>query len=151
MDADLQDPPELLPEMLRMAKANDATVMAGRLGAYQNPFRMLTSKIFKRLLGALCGIPANVGTYFVVSADTVERMLRPAPKHPQVVVLAGRYSAAILTLPYRRQARAIGGSAYSTLGRVSSAVRALRCAWECRTRRHDDDRCVHVIDAHPPR
>ena len=51
LDADLQDPPEHLKAMLARARSHGGSVFAGRIGAYQSWGRMLTSRVFKRLLG----------------------------------------------------------------------------------------------------
>lgn len=131
MDADLQDPPELLPGMLRKAQETGATVMAQRLGSYQDPVRMLSSRLFKRLLRWLCHIPPGVGTFFVVSASTAERIIRHAPRHSQLVALTGLYSKSITTVPFQRSPREAGASGYSTLRRLESAWCALACIFEC--------------------
>lgn len=135
MDADLQDPPELLPELLREARKTGATVMARRLGSYQHPLRMLSSRLFKRLLGWLCGIPEGVGTFFVISARTAERIIRHAPAHSQLVALTGLYSESITTVPFQRPPRGDDVSGYSTMKRVVTALRALACIAECRAGR----------------
>jgi glycosyltransferase involved in cell wall biosynthesis len=44
MDADLQDPPEALPELLRAGEAGFSAVFAGRCGEYESRFRLLTSR-----------------------------------------------------------------------------------------------------------
>lgn len=134
MDADLQDPPELLKDMVERARSRRATVFAGRKGMYQSWGRMLTSRAFKWLLGVWVGLPANVGTFLVVPDAVLQSMLRLNVRHPQVVVMARHCSHSWSLVPYRRGARPNGRSAYSTRGRVRAALRGIRCAWECRTR-----------------
>lgn len=135
LDGDMQDPPELLPPLLRQAQETGATVMASRVGRYQNPLRMWTSRIFKTFLGWLCQLPPNAGTFFVIGTDTAELMRRHTPRHVQLVVMAALFSTAITTVPYSRATREIGNSAYSTWGRIKVAWLALACLWECRVNR----------------
>lgn len=132
LDADLQDPPELLKAMLERARSQGESVFAGRTGSYQSWGRMFTSRVFKRLLGWWVGLPANAGTYFVIPDVVVRGMLKLNSRHPQVVIMARLCSHSWMVLPYHRETRSHGYSAYSTLGRVRAAWLAIRCAWECR-------------------
>ncbi|MGS5088776.1 glycosyltransferase [Hydrogenophaga sp. A37] len=132
MDADLQDPPELLPELIAACQRTGLTAFARRQGRYQSTGRMLTSRLFKTVLGWLLRMPADVGTYLVVSRGVRERMVSAGIQHPQVVVMARAFSSGWCGVPVARQPRPVGTSAYSALGRVKAAMRSLRCAWECR-------------------
>lgn len=132
MDADLQDPPELVPELLARASATGATAFAARQGRYQSRGRMLTSRLFKGALGLVTALPASVGTFFVVDGAVAAAMAAAPVRTPQAVVLAGCLSPRIEILPYRRAERPEGRSAYSGLGRLRAAVCAVRCAVECR-------------------
>jgi glycosyltransferase involved in cell wall biosynthesis len=135
MDADLQDPPELLPELIDACAASDLTVFARRRGAYQSPGRMWTSRLFKSLLGWLLRMPADVGTFLVIPRQVCVRMCQARIGHPQVVVMARFFSPGWRGVPFVRERRLLGSSAYSAMGRVRAAVRSLRCAWECRQAR----------------
>jgi polyisoprenyl-phosphate glycosyltransferase len=138
LDGDLQDPPEIIPQLLRQAQQTGATVMVSRVGRYQSVFRMMTSRLFKYLIGWLCGLPSTVGTFFVIGSDTAERIRRCAPRHVHLVVMAALFSRAIETLPYPRAKRELGDSAYSTWGRLKVGCLALACVWECRKWQRDD-------------
>lgn len=132
LDADLQDPPEHLKAMLEHAIHHGESVFAGRVGSYQSRCRMLTSRAFKRLLGRWVGLPTNVGTYLVIPDAVAQSMLKLNSRHPHIVVMAHHCSPTWSVLPYRRETRSQGRSAYSTLGRIRAAWLALRCAWGCR-------------------
>lgn len=132
MDADLQDPPELLPELIAACQRTGHTAFARRQGLYQSAGRMLTSRLFKTVLGWLLRMPADVGTYLVVPQAVRERMVRAGLEHPQIVVMARAFSPDWVGVPVARQSRPVGTSAYSAMGRVRAAWRSLRCAWECR-------------------
>lgn len=132
MDADLQDPPELLPALVAVCEQSGVTVYGQRRGRYQDRGRMLTSRLFKSLLGALVDLPDDVGTFFVVPAAVAARMAAAPLRHVQVVVVARVFAAGWRGVPFTRAPRAQGTSAYSSLGRVRAALRSLACAWECR-------------------
>ena len=132
MDADMQDPPERLFAMLTQAQEGNKAVFAARYGNYQSRGRMLTSRLFKRLLYFVTGLPANAGTYFVIPRSVVECMLTLNVHYPQVVVMAHHCASSFSMFPSHRDLRQRGGSAYSGWGRVSAAWRSLRCAIECR-------------------
>jgi len=132
MDADLQDPPERLPELIAACQRTGLMAFARRQGPYQSAGRMLTSRLFKSVLGWLLRMPADVGTYLVVPAAVRERMVRAGIQHPQVVVMARAFSPGWCGVPVGRQPRPVGTSAYSAMGRLKAAMRSLHCAWECR-------------------
>jgi glycosyltransferase involved in cell wall biosynthesis len=132
MDADLQDPPEVLPAMIRLLEANGGAVFGRRRGRYQSRMRMWTSRGFKTLLSWITGVPADVGTYLVMDARTADAIRGCAVRSPQIVVLAHHFARTTAFVPFDRPARADGTSAYSAAGRLRAAVRSVRCAIECR-------------------
>ncbi len=132
LDADLQDPPELLGALLARARIRNESVFALREGGYQSWERMLSSRIFKGLLGLWIGLPANAGTYLMIPRDVAKSMLGLVTRHAHVAVMARRLSGAWSFLPYRRDTRKWGRSAYSFGGRCKAAWCAISCAWACR-------------------
>jgi glycosyltransferase involved in cell wall biosynthesis len=132
MDADLQDPPELIPLLVQRARVIGRTVFARRHGIYQRWDRMLTSRLFKTTLQWLTGVPADVGTFFVMDALVAARVRACRVRHPHVVVLAHHLSAAWETVNVERARRPSGRSSYSSWGRLRAAVHAIRCSLECR-------------------
>jgi polyisoprenyl-phosphate glycosyltransferase len=141
MDADLQDPPEVIPTMLARARDVRGTVFGARRGRYERWDRLATSRVFKTMLSWLSGVPADVGTFFVVDAAVAGAMCGSAVRVPQAVVLAHHCSERWETVPVRRARRARGHSAYSSRARVGAAIRSVHCALSCRmaagpSRRH---------------
>lgn len=132
MDADLQDPPALLPELIDECAHTGVTIFARRGGQYQHLGRMLTSRAFKYLLGRWIGLPADVGSYFVVPESVAAMMRRAQIKQVQLVVMARLFSPAWGYVRYVRRARDEGRSAYSSWGRICSALRGVACVRECR-------------------
>ncbi|MDQ7743550.1 glycosyltransferase [Hydrogenophaga pseudoflava] len=150
MDADLQDPPELLPALVEASAGSGMTAFARREGRYQAAGRMLTSRVFKSLLGLFLRMPADVGTYFVVPGKVADRMRRAPVRHPQVVVMARSFSPGWCGVPFTRRAREVGESAYSSRARWRAALRSLRCAWECRCARRVGEDAWTGADAPAP-
>jgi hypothetical protein len=132
MDADLQDAPEAIPVLLERARHCGLTVFAQRRGRYERWDRRATSRLFKTALRWVFGVPSDVGTFFVVSGEVADAMRQVHARSPQVVVLAHHCSRQFETVPIRRATRATGTSAYTSLGRVRTALRSIRCAVACR-------------------
>jgi polyisoprenyl-phosphate glycosyltransferase len=132
MDADLQDAPEAVPDMVVHARDYGVTVFAARRGRYERWDRLITSRVFKAALRWISGVPADVGTFFVVSREVAAAMRQVAVRSPQVVVLAHHCSRECHTMAVTRSARAAGRSAYSSLARVRAAARSINCVVDCR-------------------
>ena len=76
MDGDLQDPPELIPEMVERWHSGDQVVIAERTSRQESFFRGLAFKAFHASFGYLADsrIPANTGTFCLldrVAADSI--------------------------------------------------------------------------------
>ena len=131
LDADLQDPPEAMPELLgRLSREPVEVVFAARTGRYQGPVRMLTSWLYRRLLlRPLAGLPQGAGMYFALRREAFVRLLSLSlPARPMTLglIAAGRLKCA--HLPVARAYRLHGRSAYSASARLLSAGRMLACA-----------------------
>ncbi len=131
MDADLQDPPEAVPALLkRLAQGDAAAVFAGRRGRYQSGARMATSLAFKRALHVVSagGVPKDAGLFVAMRRDLVERLLAARVRDPHVVALIGRTGLPTTSIPVERAARRDGRTAYSTAARARAGGRGLRTA-----------------------
>lgn len=132
MDADLQDPPELLAALLYESDRTGMSIFALRNGRYQSQIRMLTSRIFKYFLGQLIDLPVGAGTYFVVTESVADKIRCADVKFVQLVVMARMFSSGWSSISYMREFRVEGVSAYSSWKRLQSAMRSFLCVWECR-------------------
>jgi glycosyltransferase involved in cell wall biosynthesis len=134
MDADLQDPPEAIPELLARGRLGYAAVFAGRRGQYESRGRLLTSRLFKRLLALLCGVPADAGIYVALHRSLVERLLQMDDAKPFVVAMIGCAGLPMASLPVTRAARGNGVSAYTAWNRLRSGWRGVTyvLAWRWR-------------------
>lgn len=75
MDADLQDPPELLDKMIERLKAgNDIIYGKRRQRRSEGFFKKWTAKLFYRLIRLLCrvDIPENTGDFRVMNRNVVQ-------------------------------------------------------------------------------
>jgi len=87
MDADLQDPPEVVDEMIALWKKGYEVVYARRLSrAGESRFKRWTAHLFYRLLGRMSsvGIPADVGDFRLIDRKVLEA-LRQMPEQDRFV------------------------------------------------------------------
>lgn len=125
MDGDLQDPPEAIPDLLRAADGGARAVFAGRRGAYESAGRLATSRLFKRLLHWLCGVPADAGLFVLLHRSLVRRLLELGGPRPFVLAMIGCTGLPSVSVPISRVPRPSGASSYSGWGRLASAASAL--------------------------
>lgn len=117
IDADLQDPPELLGEMLSVMRSESADIVYGQRRSREGvPWHLgVCYRLFYRILGWLagCEIPPDTGDFRLVSrrvADCVNQM----PEQQRF--LRGMFSWTgfrQVALRYDRKARAAGQPAYT--------------------------------------
>jgi glycosyltransferase involved in cell wall biosynthesis len=73
MDADLQDPPDLLPEMVAEQKRHGAALVLARRNSQKDVpwFKRVTSRMFSALLGRIAEHPIhrNVGDFYLMRWD----------------------------------------------------------------------------------
>ena len=81
MDGDLQDPPELLPEMIRLWREGFHVVYTVKRSRRENPFKRLAFRLFYRILHALSTIqiPMDAGNFSLMDRRVVE-VLRTMPE-----------------------------------------------------------------------
>ena len=126
LDADLQDPPEAIPEMLRIAREDGVDVVYGVRNdrSTDTAFKRGTARLFYwgiRRLGAL-DAPQDAGDYRLMSRATVDAVnsLPEANRVLRLVVPAlGFPSAAV---GYTREVRAAGQTKYPLSKMVRLAV-----------------------------
>ena len=86
LDADLQDPPEAIPDLL----GHDySAVLAGRRGDYAPPGRLFTSALYRRLLTRLSGVPLDAGMFFAIAQEDVRRLLDLRISKASLVAMIG--------------------------------------------------------------
>src|SRR4029079_12780103 len=76
LDGDLQDPPEAIPLLLDAGAAAGVPVgFAARRGRYQSRGGLLTSRLYKRTLALVAGVPADAGIFMAIDRSVAERLV----------------------------------------------------------------------------
>ncbi len=128
IDADLQDPPEVLEAMMaRMDEGYDVVYGRRRSRGGESTFKLATAKGFYRLLRSVSevDIPQDVGDFRLMSRRIVER-LNAMPEQDRflrgmVAWLGGRQTEVL----YDRDARRAGETAYTLSKMARLAVNGL--------------------------
>ena len=125
IDADLQDPPEVIAEMVRLWRAGCEVVYGVRHDREgETRFKLWTAKLFYRLLNRLSKvkIPLDAGDFRLLDRRVVE-VLRQMPERDRfvrgMVSWIGFRQAAVL---YRREPRRAGRSKYPLLRMLAFAA-----------------------------
>jgi dolichol-phosphate mannosyltransferase len=137
MDADLQDPPEAIEQLIRAMQVTGGVVFARRTSRHQPHGRHLTGRIFKRLLRRLSGsrIPAGTGMYFVAPRTAVDMAVALAGDAPYVPLLFDGTGARMSAVDVVKSYRLDGPSAYTARRRLALAIAAIRQALAMRRAR----------------
>lgn len=115
MDADLQDPPELIPDMLKLwEEGNEVIYGKRRTRKGESKFKLLTAKLFYNTLNALSDveIPKDTGDFRLVDRKVVE-VINELPEHNKF--LRGLFSWVGFEqkeLEYERKERVAGKTKY---------------------------------------
>lgn len=83
IDADLQDPPELIPEMLKLWEEGNEIIYGKRKSREgESKFKLLTAKMFYKTLNALSDveIPKDTGDFRLVDKKVVD-VINSLPEH----------------------------------------------------------------------
>lgn len=144
MDADLQDPPEAIPQMLAELKQDRCAVFAGRRGRYESRGRLATSRLFKSVLHVLSGLPRDAGMYVAMNREMIRRLLGRREQNPFVVAMIGATRLPVTSIPIERCRRPSGESSYSAAMRTRVAYTAIRIAVRAAMRRTDKNGGTYI-------
>ncbi|MBS0525185.1 MAG: glycosyltransferase family 2 protein [Proteobacteria bacterium] len=120
IDADLQDPPELLPAMLALMDGIDgaggADVVYGRRRAREGEslFKRATAAAFYRLIGRMTDveIPLDAGDFRLVTRRVLDVLLAMPERHRFIRGMVAWIGGRQVAIPYDRKPRAAGESKY---------------------------------------
>ena len=115
MDADLQDPPELLPEMLRLWREGWEVVYAVRAEREgETFFKKATASAFYRILRRLTAvdIPADTGDFRLMDRKVVDALNAMGEHHRFLRGMAAWVGFKQIGIPYKRAARIAGETKY---------------------------------------
>lgn len=125
MDADLQDPPELLPRMLDLFERGYDIVSPQRISREgETAFKRWTAKIFYRVLSRMADQPMtpDVGDFRLYSRRAVGAIRSLREQHRYMRGMVAWLGLKEAMLPFERRARAAGQTHYPFL-------KMLRFAW----------------------
>ena len=116
IDADLQDPPETIADMLRVAREQGLDVVYGVRSdrSTDTVFKRSTAGAYYRLMRRLIGgdVPAQAGDFRLVSREVVEVLKRLPERAPVYRLLVPSLGFASGSVPYARERRAAGETKY---------------------------------------
>jgi dolichol-phosphate mannosyltransferase len=115
LDADLQDPPELLDEFLSRWSDGYDVIFAVRRKRKEGLFKRLAYHVFYRLLGWLAevDIPLDAGDFAVIDRRVLNAMTSCREQEPFVRGLRAWVGFRQVGIPYDRPARAAGEVKYT--------------------------------------
>ena len=139
IDADLQDPPELIPEFVRLWQQGNDVVYGRRTKREgETALKRATAHLFYRLINKLADrpIPADVGDFRLMSRRATDSLLRMREQHRFMKGLFAWVGYKQVEVPYVREARAAGTTKWnywrlwnlSLEGLTSFSIRPLQFA-----------------------
>jgi len=115
IDADLQDPPELIPEMVRLWRDGHDVVYGVRESREgESRFKLLSAKLFYRVISRLSDIeiPSDAGDFRLLDRRAVEVILSMPERHRMLRGICSWVGLAQIPLPYKRAGRFAGVTKY---------------------------------------
>lgn len=116
VDSDLQDPPELLGDMMRVMDEEKADVVYGQRAERrgESPFKQLSAHLFYRLLNSLVdvSIPVDTGDFRLMSRRTLDELNRMPEQHRFIRGMVSWIGFHQVPLKYQRQERFAGETKY---------------------------------------
>jgi polyisoprenyl-phosphate glycosyltransferase len=125
IDSDLQDPPELIGEMIDKWREGNLVVIAqrtSRLG--ENFFYLKAAELFYWILDKFSEvtIPRNSGDFRLLDKRVVEEMLKINERHGFLRGLTALVGFKTATIPFQRNPRLAGKTQISILGAANIAL-----------------------------
>jgi polyisoprenyl-phosphate glycosyltransferase len=115
MDADLQDPPEVIPELVGRWREGAAVVSAVRRSrAGESRFKLATARTFYRLLARITDvdIPVDAGDFRLLDRRVVDVLGAMRERHRFLRGMSAWVGFPTAEVPYERHARFAGRSKY---------------------------------------
>lgn len=125
LDADLQDPPELIPAMVsRWQEGADVVMMKRRSRAGETWFKRVSARLFYRLLNRISDneIPENVGDFRLLSRRAIDALKRLPERNRYMKGLFAWVGMDTSVIEYDRAPRAAGRSKWNFLSLLRLAL-----------------------------
>ena len=116
IDADLQDPPELIPRMIELWQSGNDVVYAQRVSRAGESFlKKFTARMFYRIANSIGErpIPADTGDFRLMSRRAVDALKQLREKHRFMKGLFNWIGYNQIALPYEREERFAGETKFN--------------------------------------
>jgi glycosyltransferase involved in cell wall biosynthesis len=125
MDADLQDEPEKLPELVNSLKQETDVVFARRKGSYESGGRHFTSFVFKGMVHVFSGrrIPMNAGLFMVIRKKAALKLLPFLPQSPYLIGVIANAKLVCDSVAIDRKGNQFGETSYTFKKRLAVSKR----------------------------
>ncbi len=128
LDADLQDPPELLGPMLEKVRAGYDVVYGQRIKRHgETAFKRGTAALFYRMLGSMVDtpIPRDTGDFRLMTRRVVDQLNAMPERYRFIRGLVSFVGFNQIAFPYERDARLVGETNYPLSKMVALAIDAV--------------------------
>ncbi len=128
IDADLQDPPELLPEMMRlMDRGADVVYGQRRQREGETLFKRASASAFYRLVGRMTDvdIPLDAGDFRLITRRVLDLLLAMPERHRFLRGMVAWIGGRQVPIVYDRKARVAGESKYPLSKMIHFAADAI--------------------------
>jgi len=119
MDGDGQHPPELIPELIRLAESGYDVVIAQRIEETNASFKNVTSRLFYRLINLIgdTNIQAGAADFRLLKKPVVEALRNMREYHRLLRGMVAWMGYHTVILPYNQPTR-LGGKTKYSLGKM---------------------------------
>lgn len=128
IDADLQDPPELIPDMVNeWRKGADVVLMKRRSRTGESWIKRMTASVFYRLINRISDapIPVDTGDFRLMSRRTVDALNRLPERNRYLKGMFAWVGMPTVTLEFDRDPRAAGKTKWNYLKLVHLAMEGI--------------------------
>lgn len=128
IDADLQDPPELIPDMLKAwQEGAEVVTMKRRSRAGETRFKTMSAHLFYRLLNRISevSIPEDTGDFRLMSRKAVDALLQLQERNRYMKGLFAWVGLPTTVIEYDRAPRAAGSSQWNYLSLLRLAFEGI--------------------------
>jgi glycosyltransferase involved in cell wall biosynthesis len=128
IDADLQDPPELIETMIARWREGYHVAYAQRTERTgETAFKLWSAKVFYRLVQGIspASIPSDTGDFRLMDRQVVNALLRMPERDRFLRGMVSWVGFRQIAVPYKREARFAGTTGYSLVKMIGFAIDAI--------------------------